>query len=419
MSINGALIALSAHSPQDRVMWGPDFSWVPKIQTHTPFALQQRSIPLVNIHTNYLGTMVQIDLKPKDLPDLLSNMYLKFTLPDAGSDDILARYTPQVGKAVISQAVFMIDGQRIEALNDDWYIIRDELFLDADQKNSMYKATGQPTGYNQGGTYIVPLEFFFCHRKGSKNPYLPLCALSQSVVSIRFYFNDAAWITESPGIDISDVQLIVEGQILGLDEKLYYMNTPLKYHIPIAYSNPLVDYNNGVASLHLSADFPVTMLVWFIRNKLYETGDPRYFASRYNYGYTTKYIQSSVPVTYFDGTTDTYVDPLNTVTMWFNNQTILTEFPDGIYHSIVQPMTHKMSIPTKNMYIYCFTDNPKEYQMDGAVDFTKLNYKTTRLELTFIPELASQIQNDFSLNLYFVGFVELTIANGKAGFSTV
>jgi hypothetical protein len=419
MSINGALLALTAASPQDSFVWGKDFTWAPHIHKHTPFAIQQRTIPVVNLHTSYLGNFFQIDLKPRDLPDILSNMYLQFTLPLLDSLGNSIAYTPQVGRAVISKANFLIDGQQIESLKDDWYIIRDELFLDADQKLSMFQAAGTSNALCTGGEYIVPLEFFFCHRKGDHKPYLPTCALNESVISVQLYFNSSAWITNSPTIDISKVNLLVEGQLLENEEKLHYMTTPQTYNIPIAYLNPNVTYKNGVATIHLSAGFPVSMLVWFIRNLKYESGNSRYFASRYNYGYTTKYIQNSVPVTYFDGTTNNYIDPLYSVTMWFNNTPILSSFPDGIYHSIVQPMQHNLSIPTNDLYTYCFTNSPKNYQLDGAVDFSKYDYKTTRIDISFLPQYASQIQNGFSLNLYFAGFITLTVANGKATFSTV
>jgi len=411
--MSGALTALAAQSPQDPYVWGSSFAWVPQIHTHTPFSTIQRAIPLPNLHNSYLGNVVQIDIKAKDLPDLLSNMHLKFSLP-SGS------YTPQVGRAVISQVDFMIDGVMIESLTDDWYNIRDELFLDADQKFSMYQAVGSPKELNTGGEYIVPLELFFCHRKSSPNPFLPVCALAPTVISVRFYFNGQNWITNTnSSIDLISPFLIVEGQMLSEDEKLHFMSTPMEFNIPIAYREALVNYNNGVAVLHLTANFPVTMMVWFIRNGLYETGDPRYFASRYNYGYTTKYISASVPVTYFDGTVDNFVDVIQNVTMYFNGNNKLTTFPDGIYHSVVQPMEHGLSIPTKNLYMYCFTDNPKEYQLDGSVDFTKLDYKTTHLDISFLPEYTSQVVNEFSLNMYYSGFRTLVIANGRAGFNTV
>ena len=411
--MSGALTALSANSPQDSYVWGNGYTWSPEIQTHSSFATTQRAIPIPNLQQIFLGTVSQVDLKPTDLPDLLSNMHLSFSLPPG-------TYTPQVGRAIISRVDFLIDGSPIESITDDWYIIRDELFLDADQKNSIYQATGSPNSTNPGGNYIIPLELFFCHRKDSSNPYLPVCALSSSVLSVVFFFNDQNWITNSDTrIDLINPQLIIEGQTLSTEERLYYQTTPLSYNIPIAYREAQLNYTNGVAVLHLTANFPVSMMVWFIRNSSYETGDPRFFASRYDYGYTTKYIYSSVPVVNFDQTTNNYIDVIQQVVMYFNGNNVLSTFPDGIYHSVVQPMDHNLSVPTKNMYMYCFTDSPKEFQLDGAADFTKLDYKTTHLDVTFLPQFTTQIQNEFSLNLYYSGFRNLLIANGRASFSTI
>lgn len=408
----GARLALSAQSPQDPYVWGNRLSWVPSIQTHTPFAVTQKALQISSIN-GFLGQQVQVDIYPKDLPDLLSNMHLKFSLPTG-------TYTPQVGRAIIQSVSFVIDGYPIEILTDDWYVVRDDLFLDADQKTAMYDVIGAPGVASTGGDYIVPLEFFFCHRKGSPNPYFPMCAVSNSKISVLFNFQPQGWITTSTDpIDLLNPFLIVEGVTLGATERLSLQTNQLSFIIPIAYKEAQAEYTNGVGIVNLSANFPVTMLAWFVRNKHYETYDPRFFMSRYNYGYTTKYIHSSIPYTNFDGTMNNYIDIVKTVTMYFNGNNILTTFPNGTYHSVKQPFDHHLTVPEKNIYIYCFTDNPKEYQLDGAVDFTKLDYKTTHIDISFLDQYASQIASAFSLNLYYVGFQVLNVSNGRAAFSQV
>ena len=44
----------------------------------------------------------------------------------------------------------MVDGIVYESITDDWYVIRDQLFLDADEKFGMYKlvSNGTPEGSN-------------------------------------------------------------------------------------------------------------------------------------------------------------------------------------------------------------------------------------------------------------------------------
>jgi hypothetical protein len=196
------------------------------------------------------------------------------------------------------------------------------------------------------------------------------------------------------------------------------MSTPLQYEIPIAYRENSIPFTTNITEVHLTPDFKVAMMVWFIRDLRYENGDPAYFNYRYKFGYTTKYIHSSIPVTNFDGSTNNYINVIDNVTMYFNGIQYLTSFPDGVYHSIVQPMEHGLSVPTRDMYMYCFTENPKNGQTDGAVDFSDLDYKTTHIYVKFLDLYAEQISNGFSFNLYHYGFRNMTIADGTATFSS-
>ena len=414
--MEGARIAMSATGPQDPFVWGDSNSWVPKQHTHSPFVVSQRHLTLSNLN-GFLGNTVQVDFKANDLQDLLSNMHLKFTLPINDSHGNQIVYSPMVGRAIINSVAFMVDGNIVELITDDWYIIRDELFLDADQKFAMYNVVGQASQNSTGGDYIVPLEFFFCHRKGSHNPYFPICATNNSVISVVFNFNPQEWFTNTTdSIEMIKPILIVEGVTLSDEERLYYQTTPITFDIPTAFREAQLDYVNGVAVLHLTANYPVTMMVWFIRNKQFENLDSRFFQNRYEYGYSTKYISSSIPVTFFDGTTSNYIDVIDQVTMYFNGVNVLSDFPDGVYHSIKQPMDHHLSIPTKNMYMYCFTEDPVSYDKNGTVNFANLNYKSTHLDISFKQQY--NVQSTFTLNMYYYGYQKLTVANGVAKFST-
>jgi hypothetical protein len=412
--MDGAQIAMSAIGPQDLYVWGQENGWMPNQYSHTPFVISQRFFKMYNLG-GFLGNTINIDLNANDLPDLLSNMHLKFSLPinDANNQPIV--YSPMVGRAIIDTVKFIVDGKILEQLTDDWYIIRDELFLDADQKLAMYSVTGPATTNSVGGDYIVPLEFFFCQRKGSKNPYFPICATHNSKISIVFSFINSSWVTQST-VDLVNPMLILEGVTLSDYERQYYRRTPLVYKVPIASKESQLEYNNGVAVMHLTAKYPVSMMVWFIRNKQFETTDSRFFQNRYDFGYSTKYISSAVPVTFFDGTTSNYIDVIDQVIMYFNGHNILSNFTDGVYHSVVQPIDHGLSIPTKNMYMYCFTSNPTKLDMNGAVDFSQLDYKSTHIDISFLPQY--NVQSNFSMNLYYYGYITLQIANGTVSFST-
>jgi hypothetical protein len=69
-------------------------------------------------------------------------------------------------------------------------------------------------------------------------------------------------------------------------------------------------------------------------------------------------------------------------------------------------------MPVKSMYMYCFTEEPKKYQKDGAMNFKLLPYSTTYLALSFLPEYAPDILANYSINLYYYGYKKLTIQGG-------
>ena len=431
----GALTALAAIGPQEKYMYGGESHWMPKIIQHTPFAITQRFLlPLKTGNDKFLDSLrtFSVDIHPRQSGDLLSNMYLSVSLP-ALPDGY--NYTPLVGRAILKKVEFLIDGQPIETLTDDWYILRDQLFLDADEKLAMYQATslGQSESNVVPATDVVkmmiPLDFFFCRRHSShkigreklEKPFFPLCAILKQTVTIRFSFHDSTWITNAPSdvdgkpIDIISPRVLIEEITLSPRERMYYQSRVLNFKVNRVWAEAGQPYSAGKAIMNLTADFPVSMITWFVRNKDYEDeSDSAYYKSRYFYGYSTEYILAAVPVTFFNGVTINFLDIIKYGTLYLNNQNVLSNFPGALYYSYKQPLDHGLSVPTKNIYMYCFGDNPKEYNQEGYVDFSKLSSQTTHLDLTFDPILAPQIEKSYTMYLYYYGYVPLQISGGYA-----
>jgi hypothetical protein len=128
-------------------------------------------------------------------------------------------------------------------------------------------------------------------------------------------------------------------------------------------------------------------------------------------------LQASVPATFFNNVELKYIDTIENATIFIENRNILSNFPGGLYYTFKQAIDHGLSVPTKNMYMYCFSENPREYSQDGAFDFSKVNSKTTFLNIKFSPQYAAQIEADFDLNLYYYGYVTVKIAGGRATLS--
>jgi hypothetical protein len=418
----GSILSLFATGPQDKYVFTDDFTksqWNPEYKQHSNFAMYQRIIPFDPPNPFYQGSVIQLELRPTELGHLLSNMYFKCTLPALPPN---CYYSPEGGRALINKVELLVNETVIETMYDDWYIIRDQLFLDADETLASQIAVGAAPASNlaNGSDIVLPLDFFFCRRHSHFNkarerlvkPFFPLCAMTNQKLYVRFTFNTNAWWSNAPGIDIINPKLITEEILLDDNEKIYYQNTPIKYIINRVVKESGISFNTNTPTLNLTANYPVTLMTWFFRNKIYENSSNLYYDSRYDYGYTTKYIFTNV-LNFPSGNTN-FVDVIKTAKITLNNIDILSNFQGSLYYSFQQPMQHRLSIPSKNIYTYSFGLTPKEYNQGGYLNFSKLNSPTTTLSLQFNPGYSSQLSSGFNLYVFYYGYSVLQFDKGFA-----
>lgn len=422
----GSVMAINAIGPQEDHLLLEDFTksqWNPEFKRHTNSVMYQRVIPFPPPNPYYQGQTIQIELLPTELGHLLSNMYLKVTMPALPAG---AKYSDQIGRALIKQVDLLVNETVIETLYDDWYIIRDQMFLDADEQLGMFQAVGGSNINSQVQTdYVVPLEFFFCRRKSHndqdderlRRPYFPLCAMWNQRLYVRFTFQPNTWWCNVAAPHTTDLvlpKLVTEEILLENAEKLYYTNTPLKYIVNRVKKESTLTFSAGNPQLQLTASFPVQTLTWFFRNKNYEnTSSGVYSDSRYNYGYTTQYIRTGIQLNFPSGPSN-YVDVIDTAKITLNNVDILSTFQGSLYYTFKQPMEHGISIPSKSIYSYSFGLTPKEYNQGGYLNFSKLNSQSTTLTLVFNPSYATQITQGYNLYMFYYGYTLLEFQGGFA-----
>jgi|688.fasta_scaffold12408_12 hypothetical protein len=426
----GGVLALDAIGPQEKLIADTtDFTqgaWTPSYKQYSLSVVYQQRVPVPGttfIRRTEPGVAV-VELRPTELGDLFSNMHLQVTLPalSAGS-----AYTNQIGRALIEKVEFIVNETVIETIYDDWLVIRDQTFLDYDEQVGMLNLVngGQANQNLTPSTplnLLIPLEFFFCRRHSHENkarerlrrPYFPVCAMWAQKIYIRFTFRPQTWFTNAPGtIDLINPYIVLESVRLTDAERLYYRNQPLRYIVPTIKKESTAEYNQGAVTATLTANFPVQLLAWFIRNKNYEgTQNSNFYDVRYLYGYASQYITAAVPLSFPTGQAQ-YIDSIETVKITMNNVDILDTFANGTYCSFIQPMEHGLSVPQKNIYLYSFGLNVTEYNQGGYIDFSKLNSQTSNLTLKFLPELAATI-TQYALYLFYYGYSVLEFQGGFA-----
>ena len=414
---SGAILALFAKGPQDEflVSKNPKASqWNPIFKQHTNAVMFNRVIPLPGPSPTYQGTVSTVILYPNQLGDLFSNMYLKVTVPSG------IPLAPNIGRSIIKQVDFLVNETIIETLYDDWYIIRDQMLLNADEQYAMNTAMA---GINN--EIIIPLEFFFCRRHSNNNsgrerlrkPYFPICAMHNQLIYIRFTFQPYQWWTSdtSGTADISKPVIITEEILLEKKERLYYKSTPLRYIVNSIKKDATLTFTSNQPIINLTAAFPVQTLMWFFRNKNYErVTDGLYYDSRYNYGYTTQYIHSAVPMQFPSGNTN-FIDVITSAKITLSNTDVTSVLPGGLYFGFQQPFQHFLSVPSKNIYSYSFGLTPKEYNQGGYLNFSKLNSQTTTMTLTFNPTYTAQVTQGYNLYVFYYGYNFLQFQGGFAG----
>ena len=419
MAQTAAVMGLSATGPQDKYVFDEEKNPLrPNIRQYTHFTKFHRTTyPQVS---KFVGQTVEFIFKPTEIGDLWHNMYLSLTLPQlpAVSGQSYG-WSPQIGRAIIEHVEFRIGNEVIEKIDDYWYTVRDQLFLDADSKLAMYQATNggqndtQQCPSSQPVDLMIPLEFFFCRRHTFtdarrdllERPPLPVCALKE-FISIKFFFRPQSWFTNYPSpIEFSNVRMVTEEILLTQEERLYYQTKPQTIVINQVVNNPVLPFVNGNVSQNFSANFPVVMMVWFVSN-----GTTAY-NTRYTYGYPT--TSTTSVLNFFNGVTVNYVDQLSSSQIFINNRDITGSFGTGPFYQLKQSMDREMSVPTSNIFVYPFGNTPTTYNQGGYLDFEKIDSQTSKINLTFNSTIIPTIADRYNFYMYFYGYQVLQIANGR------
>ena len=389
-----AKMGMEATGPQEELMYEKKSNWTPKLLKHTNFSVVQKELKITTTPP-YVGSTVTIPLNPRELGDLMSNMYFTCKLPPT------VKYTPRVGRALFKKVELCFNEFVIQRYDDNWATIHDELFLSADESLVLDQILN-------GTNLIIPLKFFFCEM----DQYLPLCALYNQTIYIKLYFNEQSWFTDYPyPMDIIEPALLFDQIFLTDEERNFYKLNSHELVIPTVENETPQLFNRGIVTLNMSSNFNVSVINWFIRNEEYEKRTADYNL-RYSYGYVSPLVNSYTNFVNWKGETVNYVQVIDYIDIFINNVNIIKGLTGDLYFTYHQPTEHGLSAPDKTIYTYCFGEDPKNPIKRGEIDFRQIQVKNAKLTIKFLESFVPQLSQNYYLHLYYYGYKTLLIDKG-------
>lgn len=396
----GAAIGLAAVGPQETLLYEKHTDWTPNLVQHTNFSIFQKVLNLTS--GPFIGNTVTCQINPGECGDLIGPMYLKCSLPPN------ITYTDRVGVALLNKCEIYFDNILIDFYDSDWHTIYNDIFLSADEILALEPLI-------MGPNLLVPLRFFFC---GAIKHYLPICALKYQKIYIKLYFNKQSWFTgyTDSNLELSDVSLIYDTVYLTREEKLYYMNSKITFDIPRYYREVPTTFSYGYVNMNITANFKVSMMIWFIRNLAEYLNDYR---KRYAYGYITSLVRSYNQYVDWRGDTRYYERTFDDLQIFVNNHNIVSGISNDLYYAFKGAIDHGLSVPDKNIFMYCFGDKVNSETNNGYIDFSKYPSKTTNIVINFRQDLVAELVEKFELYIYYYGIVTLTFSGGYGTVTSV
>jgi hypothetical protein len=439
MAGTGAILSLSAIGKQDEYLTSNtsninDSFWSFKPVKHTNFTLFYDSRPLyrnVDPATNWpFGTTLKFYINPKTAGDILTNCYLKLTLPSGN-------YCDQVGNAILSEYSFIVGETTVQTVTGDWNVIHDELYAYSTEKfgkNYLING-GNPLGTqppsNEEIPLYIPLNFFFSRYKtslpgnwmnnsstGSElssadtyNPFFLTCACKKQDICISVTFNPITYFSNSAAISLDKVQLVTEEATLSPEEADYYMSKTMTVMYDGVQRQPIFELPSNTSTYkdQLVSSLPVKAFHWFLRDKRYEDKTSNvYFENRFNFSSNPTYnpiyesdnqVMSDARI-YVNGTSQlAFLGPYNPP---------FTKTIGSNYYKYVVPNTHGYSAPFRNIYTYSFSLNPREPSPSGALDFSVMESSKTYVNGHILDSATS---NTYNISTHFLGYIILRYEN--------
>lgn len=455
MAGTGAILTLSANGKQDEYLTSnvEDSFWDFKSVKHTHFTLFYKSRPKhrnVSPDTNWpFGSTLTFNINPKTAGDILTNAYLKLTLPALPSG---YAYCGQIGNALIKEYSFRINETIIQTIPGDWNIIHDDLYAELAETYAKRfllnggEIIGQLPPSNAELPVYVPLNFFFSRTKnilpgnwmnntstGSEtnsadtyHAFFLTCACTNQQIYVDVTFNPVTFFSNvTTSLSVEKVQLVTEEATLSPEEVVFYRSQrQTNFHNTVSRQPKLrVDKGQGVVNSttpplpgchdkykdELVTNIPVKALHWFLRDQRYEDPeDQTHFLNRYNFSSNPASTVTNEYLYQILSDARVYINGQSQTGFFGKNDSPFVGTTGANYYRYVIPSTHGFTTPYRNIYTYSFSLNPREPSPSGALDFSIMDSSKTYIN-GHIQDVATS--NTYNVSTLYIGYIFLQYEN--------
>jgi hypothetical protein len=383
---------------------------------------------------------IKVKFKPRNMGDLLSNMYVSIKMPRVSSGH--HTYADQLGRHLFKSVTMRVDEIIVEKFNMDWGIIYDELYLDESEKrtkrytlnrNVAEDASTASQGTIDLGQYdselFIPIPFFFSRKYENdeyetnkpNRPYFPLCAIHKQEIEFEFEFQPQSFFTDEPSnLTVKEFDIITEEITIEPSERTYIKNKKYTFITDIVKKHPSLEITSDMneANIDLVPSIPVKTINWFLRNTDFENENVSRESSQTNttpdaeYYYQNRFNFSSSMTSTIQN--EFYNPPMSSAKLYVNGEDLPgLQDSDHKYYKYIVPFTSRLSRPFRNIYTYTFSMNPVNVESSGSLDFTHLRSNRTKLNI----KMKEGLTKTYTLHIYYVGYQTFTFENGFMNYA--
>ena len=441
MSNSGGLLQLVAQGRQDIYLSGnPQTTFFKQVyRRYTNFSMEMQYIPFDTAAD--FNKLISVTV-PRN-GDLLSQLYLEFTLPkitpdgpDLGSLDScgvatvpptdytttppVVSYANGIGYAMIDYISIWIGQQEIDRQYGEFMYLWTQLTTPGSKMNGIRSMIGQQSTYRQetlqGPLHLfVPLYFWFCRNPGLA---LPLLALQATPIKIYIQMKNGSQIVYNAALEqavfttgtcipitakppiITDMRLWGNYIYLDTEERRRFVSSKHEYLIEqvqrqTRYSIPAMSKQ---ISIPLTFNHPIKELIWVVQiDKILESNQP------FNYG------SRSLTVSGIDN-----LDLINTALLQFDGYDRF-QVQSAQYFRLMQPWLYHTAIPNAVdeghfIYMYSFSLNPEAAQPQGSFNASRID--SIVLQLAMNQQVAT---TPMGCTVYAINYNVLRIVAGLGG----